>query len=63
MCVWDGGKGMSSMKKLKSMGESTVSCGTPFVKRFVGDCLPLYYVMQVGGRGNWQAISCNLGAC
>lgn len=44
-CVFGSvGRGMSCMKRLKSVGESTEPCGTPFVKRFVGDGLPLYSV-------------------
>ena len=32
------------MNRLKSVGESTEPCGTPFVKCLVGDGLPLYSV-------------------
>ena len=36
-----GGSGMSCMYKLKSVGERTEPCGTPFGKSSVCDDLPL----------------------
>ena len=45
-CVFGSvGRGMSCMKRLKSVGESTEPCGPPFVKCFVGDGLPLYFYL------------------
>ena len=38
------GAGMSCVKRLKSVGERTEPCGTPFLKCCVRDGLPRYKV-------------------
>ena len=42
MWMWGGGSGMSCMYRLKSVGDKTDPCGTPFVMLRVCDDLPLY---------------------
>jgi len=44
-CVFGSdGCGISCMKRLKRVGESTEPCGTPFVKCLAEEGLPLYSV-------------------
>ena len=41
ICMFGGGDGMSCMYRLKSVGERTEPCGTPFGILRVRDGLPL----------------------